>query len=142
MKIQPLLLGLLALLASHTALNAQAYHTNHVTFALDSVEAIQLQLVDNYAVESWAGSQLMLQTTVKLYGAKDNLLKHFVERGRYDLLDTLQGPQLLILSKDTLRPKIKGSEGECYEVVEVRVYVPGEFAQAGDHQWRRKTDED
>lgn len=140
MKILPLLLVLIALIGSRTVTHAQAYHTSHVTFALDSVEAIQLQLVDNYAVEEWAGSQIMLQTTVKLYGAKDNLLQHFVEKGRYDLRDTLQGRQLQIISKETQRPKIKASEGECYEVVELRVYVPAEFAQIGDHQWQRKSE--
>lgn len=136
-----ILLALLCLFSLHQLSAQAAQQTIHQVFPLDSVETIRLDLYDPYQPQEWEGHQLMIRTTVKLYRANDGILKYFVDNNRYHLLDTVQTKQLMVWSEDKERRTIKSREGECYEQVEVVVYLPKNYEKQGEHQWRRKPEE-
>ncbi len=46
------------------------------------------------------------------------------------------------MSKDKKREPIKTSHGECFEIVEMRIFFPDRFEQDGDHRWKRKATEE
>lgn len=139
MKLLPfrclLLCSLVAI--SLSAASGQVQHTMHRTFTVDSVDVISVDFYDPYDVEFWPGSKIMLRTSINLYGAKESVLTHFVESGRYSVKNDLEDKELLLTSEDQTRPTIRAGEGECYEAVELVLYLPEEFQPNGEHRWRR-----
>ena len=121
--------------------HAQATRVMHETYLLDSVQAVTVQLYDAYQVQFWEGDKAMLKTSVRLYGAKDNILDHFIREGRYNVRDTVLAGQLQLVSTDQERATIRAAEGECFEQVELILYLPEAFEPAGEHAWRRKEGE-
>ena len=121
------------------ALAAQDAHSDgHETFALDSVQVIELRLYDEYETISWAGARLMVQTTVDLYGCRDHILDFFHEQERYAVRDTIAGEVLTLSSVDTKRKMILVEGKECYEQVTLRVFVPENFVPESPQLFRRK----
>jgi hypothetical protein len=120
-------------------LGAQDAHSDgHETFVLDSVQVIELRLFDTYETIPWSGSQMMIQTTVDLYGCRDHILKFFHEQERYAVRDSIVGDRLTLASVDSQRKMILVKDKECYERVTVRVFLPEDFVEEGPHLYRRK----
>lgn len=120
-------------------LAAQDAHSDgHETFALDSVQVVELQLFDEYETVPWAGNQLMIQTTVDLYGCRQHILDFFHEQERYAVRDSLVGDQLTVASVDTQRKMVLVQGKECYERITIRVFLPEAFAEEAPHRYRRK----
>jgi hypothetical protein len=133
-----LLAGFLALCGM---LSAQDAHSDgHETFALDSVELIELRLYDDYDTIFWSGNRMMIQTTVDLYGCREHILDFFHEQERYAVRDTVIAGQLIVSSVDTERKLALVKGKECYEQVTMRVFIPESFAADGPHRFRRKED--
>lgn len=128
---------LLLLLGSSTKISAQVQQVMHEIFTVDTMSFITVDLYDAYEVKFWPGSQIMLRTSISLYGAKKSVLEYFIERGRYSVQDSIVSNQLVLTSLDQTRATIRAGEGECYEAVELVLYLPEEFVPDGDHHWRR-----
>ena len=107
-----LLPTLLLLLLPNLRALAQATRVMHETYVLDSVQNVTVQLYDPYQVQFWAGDKAMLKTSVKLYGAKNNVLDYFIKEGRYNIRDTVLTGQLQLVSADQQRATIRAAEGE------------------------------
>ncbi len=133
-----LLTGLLTL---GGLLAAQDAHSDgHETFALDSVQLIELRLYDDYQTIPWGGNRLMVQTTVDLYGCREHILDFFHEQERYAVRDTTIDRQLILSSVDTERKLALVKGKECYEQVTMRVFLPENFIADGLHRFRRQED--
>ncbi len=65
---------------------------------------------------------------------------HFIEKEkRYEMEVAREGDVFKLVSKDKKRATIKTPHGECFETVEVRIFLPDRFDPDGDHRWKRKT---
>lgn len=121
------------------SVGAQDAHSDgHETFALDSVAVLELRLFDEYETIPWSGNQLMVQTTVDLYGCREHILDFFHEQERYAVRDSLAGDRLVLAGVDQKRKMILVAGKECYEQITVRVFLPEAFVEEGPHLYRRQ----
>ncbi len=129
-----------AALLGSLPLHAQLQKVLHRPFEVDSAQVIVLDLYGDYLVEPWAGDNILIEMTVKLYQASDGLLKHFIEKEKRYEIDTLrEGEVFKLISKDKKRTPIKTPHGECFETVEMRVFLPDRFDPDGEKRWKRRT---
>ena len=130
---------LLTILICSLSLSAQAQIQKvlHQTFDLDSIDVITFDLYGEYEVETWAGSKVLSETTIKLYQASPSVLKFFIEVGRYEIEGHRNVTSLILSSKDKERKAIKTSKGEVTEIVELKLFLPDTFAKTGEWSWRR-----
>lgn len=122
-------------------LAAQEQEKLYWTFPADSVQTIQLDIVDPHTVKPWSGNNVMVTAEVNLYNATKGILDHLVEQGRYGLLDTLQGHDLLLRSEQPQRSPIKRGGRECHEVIRMEIFVPKAFVAADEGRWVREEKE-
>ncbi len=81
-----ILLFFAALFLGSLPLQAQLQKVLHRPFEVDSARVIVLDLYGEYEVQPWAGDNILVEMTVKLYQASDGLLKHFIEKEkRYEM---------------------------------------------------------
>ena len=122
----------------------------HQTYDLDGIAAVQFDIKDNYEVELWAGTALLIETTVEMWeinangkvDAPESIFKYFVDKGRYQTSGALlNGNQLRIQSKDMQRSAIRTKTGDCSEEVLVKIMLPDSFQKTGDHAWARSDKE-
>ena len=114
---------------------AQLEKVMHQTFEVgDDMEGISLDLVGDYSIEKWAGNTIMTETKVKLYEASPAILNHFVTKGkRYEILADTLSSRLVLSSFDKEREPIRRSKDkECFEEVNVRIFVPDTFEMTSD----------
>jgi len=131
-----------AALLSAVPAQAQLQKVLHRPFELDSAQVIVLDLYGEYEVNPWAGDNILVEITVKLYQATDGILKHFIEKEeRYEMDASREGEVFKLVSKDKKRNPIKTRNGECFETVVVRVFLPDRFDADGEHRWKRKVTE-
>ncbi len=139
MRTRSVLTLLFLFLLSAPALRAQdPQSTTHRTIQLDSVDLIQIDVVDTLRTETWEGSRVMIETTVELIGGKQSLLEYFTKAGRWETNDTTQAKTLYLASADPERRTIKLKGESVVEQVTVVVYLPKIYEPAGPRQWRRK----
>lgn len=135
-----LLFGFIGFLAS-TSINAQLEKVIHQTFEIEDVSRINLDFVEDYAVEViiWAGNNIMTETQIHLYGASSAILKHFIEKEkRYELvLDNTDGI-VDLYNFDKERKAIRTKNGECIEQVKLRIFVPDHFESINDSTLSKK----
>lgn len=124
------------ILCLFTFSNAQAQleEVMHQTFEVGDMDGISLDLVGEYAIEKWAGNTIMTETKVKLYDASPAILNHFVNKDkRYEILADTLSSRLVLSSFDKERKPIRRSkETECFEEVNVRIFVPDTFEMTSD----------
>lgn len=111
----------------------------HTTFDTEQAATIQFDFYseDEYEVELWAGDNIMTETTIKLYEGSAGILNHFTGAGRYEIESTLEGETLKMTSKDKERRPIKTKEGECFEQVKHKIFLPDMFEKGSDDTWNR-----
>ena len=134
------LLTLLPLFITALTANAQIHDRLHWVFPVDSVERITFDLVDPFTVETWAGNQIMVTSEITVYNATKGIMKFFIEENRrWDVIDTVQNNVLLLDSYHSRRAPIQSGGEVCYEVVNVKVFVPTEYEKLPEEEvWIRK----
>ena len=122
-----------------TAAWGQFSKTVHHTFEADDARVIAIELAGSVSVEPWAGNTVLVQTDIRLYNASKGIFTYFVEQvGRYEVLSSLTGETLNIVSKDPERDVILSKSGEVVEEIIVKVLVPDDFEGAGVGPYTRK----
>ena len=134
------LLPVLILLCCSTSLFGQLRKVIHATFDTEQSTSINFDIYDEYEVQLWAGDNIMIETTVKLYEGSAGILKFFIEQGRYEIEGKLEGEVLAMVSKDKERRPIKTKNGECFEQVNHKIFLPDNFVQNDDNNWLREVD--
>ncbi len=114
---------------SQSFLFGQLEKTIHQTFPIDNPNQISLELFGDYELITWAGDNILTETNIQLYDASKGILKHFLEEGRYDILqDSASALGVILRSKDVERNSVKTSHGECYEFTMIKVFIPENYA--------------
>ena len=107
--------------------DAQLEKILHATYEVDSLETISLEIAGEYVIEKWAGNMILAETTVKLYDGSKNILKHFIDNGRYDLVLSMEGKNAKLSSSITRNNPIRTKNGECYELTFTKLLVPEDY---------------
>jgi|GEM_PF-2741718 hypothetical protein len=126
---------------TQAAVFAQIHDQLHWVFPVDSVAEVRLDLVDPFEVANWEGNQVMVTSEITVYNASKGIMRFFIEENkRYDVVaDTLQPQQILRLKSYQSRRAPIQSKGEtCYEQIQVKIFLPTNFAQVDGKLWRRK----
>ncbi|OAV43177.1 hypothetical protein [Lewinella sp. 4G2] len=133
---------ILAILATSAASFAQdPADIFHKTIDLDSINQVSLDVYanDNFEVKTWPGDDILIETSVKLIGGKPFILKFFKEKQRYDLEPKQTGDRLALVSRDKERRQVNGDGAQTTENVIIVLYMPEDFADAGNNTYRRKS---
>jgi len=119
---------------------AQLQKTLHQSFELDEIDNISLDLHGEYELETWEGNTILTKTSVQLYDANPNILKFLVKNGRYEIESKGDGGTINLISKDKNRRAIKTKEGECFEFVNLKIYIPSDFNIVSNKSLQRIAD--
>jgi len=117
--------------------HAQLTKTFHHSFEIDSVDLMDLKLEGEYEISYWAGNTILTETNVELYDASPNIFKHFIKVGRYDLEFKENGRNAIVKHSQLNRKPIYTANGQCWEVVKMKVFLPDNFEKSGEHQFSR-----
>lgn len=142
MRSVALFIGILFFLQN--AVTAQIHDRLHWVFPVDSIEQINFDLVDPFVVENWAGNQIMVTSEITVYNATKGIMKFFIEENkRWEVIDRVQNGILTIDSYQSRRAPIQSRGEECYEIVNVKVFLPSEYMRIADSEsWIRKKEEE
>lgn len=126
----------MAAVFSFTA-NAQMERTTYQTFEIDSARVINLDIMDEYEIKTWAGNNLLVETNIRIWDASKEILNFLIKEGRYDLTtDSTTDPhpkEIRIYTKNTVRRPVKGREGgKCLEIADCRIFIPDSFVISED----------
>lgn len=75
-------------------------------------------------IEEWDGSQIMLEQTISVEGAKRQTLDKLIEIGRYELVSTISGSTLSIGYKKKISSGLVIGGKDVYETITYKLYVP------------------
>ncbi|NNE29917.1 MAG: hypothetical protein HKN16_09780 [Saprospiraceae bacterium] len=116
------------LLVGASSALAQSKHTLHQSFEIDSINQVTVEFAGEYEVVYWEGNTVLTETQIELYDANPNILSHFVKLGRY-LVEGDKGTDLAFFKhKDLIRKPIYTKDGQAWEVVKMKFYVPDTFS--------------
>jgi hypothetical protein len=139
-----LILRITLLMLPLSSLSAQVERVLYQTFNLqDSTDNITINMKDNYEVIVWHHEKdVMVESTVEIRGGSMDLLKNFINEGRYLVqpkLDSSTTIMQLALDKEK-RETLKLRGRTCEEVVSHRIYLPIEYVKTSDTTYSRKTE--
>lgn len=122
--------------------SAQLAESIHQSFEMDDYNSVYINLKGEVEVETWAGNTVLTETKIKLYDASKGILDYFIKLGRYEIETTNSSSRINLKSKDIVRRPIRTKNGECYEEVKVRVFLPDDFEAETKTVWVRKKEVD
>ncbi|MFN7117626.1 MAG: hypothetical protein ACK4TA_12565 [Saprospiraceae bacterium] len=122
-------------------ISAQHQRIMHRTFQLDTATILELDLFGEFTVETWVGSDVMIETNVRISNVPEGIFNHYIKEGRYAIEEKREGETLLLVSKQKERPKIKTPKGDSEEIVTVKVFIPDVMEASGDKRWTKPKDE-
>jgi len=106
----------------------QLEKTLHQTFEIGEVSTISLDLHGEYEIVLWASNNVMTETKIELYESSPSILNHFIEKDKRYLIESdTSGSSLVLRSHDKKRPPIRTRNGECFEIVRLKIFVPEKF---------------
>ena len=112
----------------------------HKTVDIDKVNRISFDIYADDQVEyrSWPGDDLLIETTVKIQNAQQDILDFYMRQNRYVLKPEVTGDAMSLVSFDKTRRTVKGTEGSAFESVSIVVYLPEDFASSADGLYTRQ----
>lgn len=116
---------------------AQQVETIYQSFRLDSIQTIQFSFTDSVEVVPWEGASLLSETRIELYNANANILKHFLDSGRYAMEVQKSGAVIALSPKFKKRPPIKIKGIECQEIISNKIYIPLNYSTTTSNVWSR-----
>jgi hypothetical protein len=107
---------------------AQLEKTIHQTFEVGNARQIVLDLYGEYETKPWAGSNVMTETSIKIFNASPQIFNHMVEQlHRYDIKAETLGEVLKLVSLDKKREAVRTKHGDYSEIIVLTVYIPEQF---------------
>jgi hypothetical protein len=132
------------LMLSLTSLSAQVERVLYQTFNLhDSTDNITLNMKDNYEVIAWHHDKdVMVESTVEIKGGSMDLLKNFINEGRYLVQPKLELPSTVfqLAFEKSKRETLKLNGRTCDEIVFHRIYIPDDYIKVSENVYSRKTE--
>lgn len=120
--------------------SAQLSKVLHQSFEIDSTLNINLNLFGDYEIHYWEGNTVLTETTVELSDASPNILKHFIKMGRYQMEMNSNQTAVNFDHKDLVRKPIYTKNGQAWENIALKVYIPDVFSSMDDKHFT-KTEE-
>ena len=113
----------------------------HKTVDLDEINQVSFDVYknDQLEIKTWPGDDILIETSVKLNNGKAHILKFFLQKQRWDLGEKISGDQLMLESVDKTRRMVQGTEASTSETVNIVVYMPEDFSEAGDKTYKRQS---
>ncbi len=133
MKSNKAILPFILALCFALNLSGQIRHTFHNTYELEEIESIQLDVVGEVKFIKWKGTSLMTETIIELGNATKGILRHLLNKQRYELTDNSDGTTLTIESVTKERKAVITQHGSCDEYVGITIYVPKDFEVMNDN---------
>lgn len=96
----------------------------HQSFEMGERKAITLSLDIPYEVETWAGNTILTETKVKMDNIPPKILKHFINQGRYEIIENNSDSAIELSLKEADRRPIRTKNGEATETINIKIYVP------------------
>lgn len=96
----------------------------HQSFEMGERKAITLSLDTPYEVETWAGNTILTETKVQMDNIPPKILKHFINQGRYEIIENNSETAIELSLKKANRRTIRTKSGEAAETINIKVYVP------------------
>ncbi len=96
----------------------------HQSFEIGERKAITLSLDIPYEVETWAGNTILTETKVKMENIPPKILKHFINQGRYEIVENNSETAIELSLKEVDRRPIRTKNGEATETINIRIFVP------------------
>ncbi|MEM6321389.1 MAG: hypothetical protein AAF960_27275 [Bacteroidota bacterium] len=96
----------------------------HQSFEMGDRKDITLTLDTPYEVETWAGNTILTETKVRMENIPPNILKHFIDQGRYEIVENLTDNAIELAFKEVNRRPIRTKNGEAEETIQIRIFVP------------------
>jgi hypothetical protein len=125
-----------------SSLSSQVERVLYQTFYLhDSTDNITLNMKDNYEVIPWHHDKdVMIESTVGIKGGSMDLLKNFINEGRYLVKPKLELPSTVfqLAFEKSKRETLKLNGRECEELVFHRIYIPDDYIKVSDTLYSRK----
>jgi hypothetical protein len=126
------------------SVSAQVERVVYQTFVIqESSENLNFNIKDNYEIIGWNHeNDIMIESTIQLKGGSMDLLKTFINEGRYLIVpkpDSVETIVQLNMPKDK-RQILKLHDKELEEIVTHRIYIPIEFLKVSDELYSRKTE--
>lgn len=111
----------------------------HKTVDLNKINQVSFDVYkdDQLEVKTWPGDDILIETSVKINNGDPDILRFFLEKDRWGLVENISGDQLKLESVDKNRRFVKGTEFSTSEQVVIVVYIPEEFSASGDKTFRR-----
>lgn len=120
-------------LALSGSARAQMERTIYQVFNVDSAQTVEIDLADIYDIYSWSGSDILIETNIRISYASPDILDFLIKQGRYDArMDTLSVGTVRISTLERKRKPVKTSLGECTEIPEAKIFVPDTFVWTDD----------
>ena len=96
----------------------------HQSFEMGERKALTLSLDIPYEVETWAGNTILTETKVKMENIPPKILKHFINQGRYEIVENSSETTIELSLKEVDRRPIRTKNGEATETINIKFYVP------------------
>lgn len=106
--------------------------TVYQSFEIDSATNIEFKLVGDFELIKWAGNSILTETNIQIWKASPRILDFFIEQGRYEILSSKDIASPLLSSRFLERQPIKTKEGECVEIIKLKIFVPDIFEWTAD----------
>jgi hypothetical protein len=134
--MRKILFTVTAAVLSFTA-SAQMERTTYQTFEVDSARIINLDIMGEYEIKTWAGSNLLVETNIQIWDANKEILNFLIREGRYDLAtDSTADPhprEIRIYTRYTERKPVKKKDGgKCLEIAVTRIFIPDTYVISED----------
>jgi cell division protein YceG involved in septum cleavage len=137
-----LIICITLLMLPFSSVSAQVERVLYQTFYLqDSTDNITINMKDNYEIIVWNHEKdVMVESTVDIRGGSMDLLKNFINEGRYLVKPKLDSSTTIVelaFGKEkrealTLKGRV------CEETVFHRIYIPSEYTKVSDTLYSRK----
>ncbi len=125
MSTSKILLVLVILTFQSINLFSQIASTFHQSFTIDEdIPLIVIDLDYPVQVEEWAGSTILVETSVQLSNTSKQLLDYYIRDGRYKVEQKDYTAAIEYGHKKMTRKAIYTQNGPCKEIVLVKIYTP------------------
>ena len=128
-------------------IQAQMERTMYQVFTVDSAKTITLDIMGNYEINTWAGSDILVENHIQIWDASREILGFLIKDGRYDLaMDSTAGVNpvdMTIYTRNKERKPIKRPDGQkCLEIPVAKIFIPETFAVSEDKKILTRKEEE
>lgn len=111
--------------------------TMYQVFEIDSIKRVVLDLAGNYEIHTWAGSSILVESNIQIWGANREILGFLIKDGRYDVMvdsaAATNPTEMRLVTKHRDRKPIKRPDGDkCLEIATTKIFIPDTFLVSED----------